>query len=202
MRRGFEAFEAWWADHFLKPQFEAFGDGGKITRPWNIDVHGPGITVGDHPHFYTAKGYPTRLSTWAKPDTQPRLAIGDHVLISPGALINAAERIDLGDNVMLASQVIISDSDWHDHYDRASEPRAHAPVVLEANVWLGLRVIVAKGVRIGANTIVGAGSIVVDDLPANVIAAGTTCSMDNHQSTISTGTLTICICVKVVNGIF
>jgi serine acetyltransferase len=47
-----------------------------------------------------------------------------------------------------------------------------APIVLERNVWLGDGVIVCKGVRIGENSVVGAGSVVASDLPSNVIAAG------------------------------
>ena len=43
---------------------------------------------------------------------------------------------------------------------------------LERNVWIGDGVIVCKGVRIGENSVIGAGSVVTKDIPANVIAAG------------------------------
>lgn len=46
------------------------------------------------------------------------------------------------------------------------------PIVLEDNVWLGGGVIVCPGVRIGENSIIGAGAVVVSDIPANVIAVG------------------------------
>ena len=55
---------------------------------------------------------------------------------------------------------------------RIFAPGATAPVVLEQNVWLGEGVRVLKGVTIGENTVVGAGSVVSRSLPANVIAAG------------------------------
>jgi maltose O-acetyltransferase len=42
-------------------------------------------------------------------------------------------------------------------------------------VWLGVNVTVMKGVTIGANSLIGAGSIVTKDIPANVIAAGNPC---------------------------
>jgi serine acetyltransferase len=45
-------------------------------------------------------------------------------------------------------------------------------VVLENNVWLGEQVIVNKGVTIGENSVVGAGSVVTKDIPANSVAAG------------------------------
>jgi maltose O-acetyltransferase len=47
-----------------------------------------------------------------------------------------------------------------------------APITIEDNVWLGGGVIVCPGVRIGQNTVVGAGAVVTRDLPADVVAAG------------------------------
>ena len=60
-----------------------------------------------------------------------------------------------------------------------AEPRrakweAAKPISVGDNVWLGGGVIVCPGVSIGANTVVGAGAVVVRDLPANVIAVGNT----------------------------
>ena len=51
----------------------------------------------------------------------------------------------------------------------------NAPVRVGRNCWLGAGVIVAPGVTIGDNTVVGAGSVVTKDLPANVVAAGNPC---------------------------
>ena len=73
---------------------------------------------------------------------------------------------------MIASNVYISDADWHDIYDSTASPGATAPITLERNVWLGEGVKLCKGVRIGENTVIGAGSVVTGDIPANVIAAG------------------------------
>jgi hypothetical protein len=67
----------------------------------------------------------------------------------------------------------ITDSDWHGIYDRSlAAVRHQSDVVLEENVWIGDSAIVCKGVTIGKNSIVGAGSVVTSDIPANVIAAG------------------------------
>jgi maltose O-acetyltransferase len=46
------------------------------------------------------------------------------------------------------------------------------PIVIEDNVWLGGGVIVCPGVTIGADTVVGAGSVITRDLPAGVVAVG------------------------------
>ena len=70
---------------------------------------------------------------------------------------------------------ILCDNDSHTPV-RSIEGRAQrapeAPIVLGSNVWLGMRTIVLKGVTIGDNTIVAAGSVVTRDLPPNVIAGG------------------------------
>jgi acetyltransferase-like isoleucine patch superfamily enzyme len=173
MRSAETGFEAWWTRHFLAPQFEGLGDGAMVRRPWNVDVFGPGIAAGRHLHLHAEAAARPRFSTWARPDRPPpHIRIGDHVLIMPGVMLNAALSIAVGDDCMLASQVMISDSDWHAHYDRTQEPETNAPVVLERNVWIGLRAIVCKGVTIGENSIVGAGAVVTRDVPANAIAAG------------------------------
>jgi len=73
---------------------------------------------------------------------------------------------------MIAAECVISDSDWHGIYNRTRPFKCSAAVVLEDNVWLGLRCTVCKGVTIGENSVLGAGSVVTRDIPANVVAAG------------------------------
>ena len=60
---------------------------------------------------------------------------------------------------------------------RSGELRA---VHIGDNVWLGINVTVLKGVTIGENTVIGAGSIVTKDIPANVVAAGNPCKVIKH----------------------
>lgn len=73
---------------------------------------------------------------------------------------------------MLAAGTYVTDADWHDLYDRTLPVGATATVTLEDNVWIGDGATVCKGVTIGCNSIVGAGSVVAGDIPCNVIAAG------------------------------
>jgi len=167
------AFEGWWTRHFLRAQFEAFGEGARVRRPWHVQVMGPGISAGRHVQIHAERHLPVRLSTWARGDRPPpRITIGDYALIMPGVMINAALSIEIGEGSMLASQVMISDSDWHDRYDRTREPETNAPVRLAGNVWVGLRAILCKGISIGENAIIGAGAVVTHDVPADTIAAG------------------------------
>jgi galactoside O-acetyltransferase len=87
---------------------------------------------------------------------------------SEGAGIHIAERALLGSNVQ------ILDSDFHDlHPDRrrGGQP-AMAPVHLGENVFIGDGAKILKGVTIGRDSVVGAGSVVTRSIPAGVIAAG------------------------------
>ena len=73
---------------------------------------------------------------------------------------------------MIASDVTITDSDWHGIYDRAIPVGNTSPIILEENVWVGDRAVVGKGVTIGKNSIVAAGAVVVKDVPKNVVVGG------------------------------
>jgi acetyltransferase-like isoleucine patch superfamily enzyme len=86
-----------------------------------------------------------------------------------GTVIGCAASVVIGDNVMCGANTLINDTDWH-----TNDPRTgpDAPVIIERGVWLGVNVTVMKGVTIGENTLVAAGSVVTRSLPANVVAGG------------------------------
>lgn len=86
-----------------------------------------------------------------------------------GTVVSSAVRIVLGESVRCGANTLITDTEWH-----TDDPRtgSDAPIIIERNVWLGINVTVLKGVTIGENTYVGAGSLVTRSLPPNVIAAG------------------------------
>ena len=90
------------------------------------------------------------------------IVMGHHVEMNFGVSLSAAERITLGDRVEIGPYTIVIDHD----------EEGTAPVELEDDVWLATRVRVCKGVRIGAGTVVTAGSTVTSDLPPGVIAGG------------------------------
>jgi acetyltransferase-like isoleucine patch superfamily enzyme len=100
-----------------------------------------------------------------------RIEIGHRVFLNYGASISAHQLVRIGDACQLGSYACLMDNDYHRVEDR-SRPGDSAPIILENNVWLGVRVVVLKGVRIGENTVVGAGSVVTRDIPPDVLAAG------------------------------
>lgn len=108
------------------------------------------------------------LSTYTK---RAKLIIGDKCSFS-GVSIWCHESITIGNNVRVGANCTIMDSDQHTDDPRAGKNK---PVIIEDNVWLGGNVMVLKGVTIGKNTLIGAGSIVTKSIPSNVIAAGNPC---------------------------
>lgn len=158
----------------LAPQMTSFGKHHFIVKPWYVEVFGAPIHIGDHLTIMGCRDRKTHLTVWtaAYKEKVPGIKIGDHVLISPGVRVSAANSIEISDNCMLASGVYITDSDWHDIYDRARPAPERSRVVLEENVWVGDSAIICKGVTIGKNSVIGAGSVVTSDVPENVIAAG------------------------------
>jgi acetyltransferase-like isoleucine patch superfamily enzyme len=158
--------------HFLTPQLDHLGKHPFIVKPWHIEIFGGPISIGDNVSLLGCSDKRTRLTVWSDKKDINGIRIGDHVLISPGTRISAANKITIGDSCMLASNSYITDSDWHGIYDRSMPPEEKSFVKLEENVWIGDSAVVFKGVTIGKNTIIGAGSVVACDIPPNVIAAG------------------------------
>lgn len=105
-----------------------------------------------------------------------KIIIGNNCGFS-GTVIGAFCNITIKNNVRCGANTTITDSDWHLDDPRSGIPK---PVVIEDNVWIGLNTIVLKGVTIGENSVIGAGSIVVNNIPANVIAAGNPCKVIKH----------------------
>lgn len=165
-------FEQWYAYHFLAPQCEYFGRGMAVMKPWHVEIFGSPISIGDFNTLIATSDKKVRLSAWLKDDLSGKIEIGRCCLICPGVRITSATSVVLGDDCMLAQDVYITDSDWHDLYDRTSSVGNTSEVKIGNNVWIGDSAIVGKGVTIGDNAVVGAGAIVVKDIPANAIAAG------------------------------
>ena len=107
----------------------------------------------------------------ATTEKDAKIVIGDGCSFS-GVSIRCYNEIVLGKNVRCGANVLIMDGDGHLDDPRSGKSK---PVHIGDNVWLGTDVKVMKGVTIGANSLIGAGSIVTKDIPANVIAVGSPC---------------------------
>ena len=159
-------------NHFLKPQFLYLGKGGVFFKPRYINVFGANVFIDDYPTLIGASDAKIQFTSWNIGDFNGEIKIGKYCLITPGVRIMAAESILIGDACMIAHGVYISDADWHGIYDRAEPVGNTKPVILEDNVWIGDSAIICKGVTIGKNSIIGAGSVVTKNVPPNSIFAG------------------------------
>lgn len=108
--------------------------------------------------------------------TGSQIVIGDNVGIS-GSTICARKKIVIGNNVLIGSGCLITDSDahpidWKNRREGDSNNIKCAPVIIGNDVFIGARNIFLKGVEIGDRAVVGAGSVVTRNVPANSIVAG------------------------------
>lgn len=145
--------------------------------PKFLRVPGSTITIGSKCSFRSAKNSNLigidRACIIATHLPKAVLNIGNNCGFS-GTVIGCFKEINIGNNVRCGANTLITDADWHLDDYRSGTPKA---VTIEDNVWLGYGVIVMKGVNIGANSVIGAGSIVTSNIPANVIAAGNPCKV-------------------------
>jgi maltose O-acetyltransferase len=102
------------------------------------------------------------------------IRIGENCAFSNNVSVIAMQSVEIGPDCLIGDLVSIMDSDFHGiaAHQRRTGPIQTVPVVLERNVWLGSRVIVQKGVTIGANSIVAPNAVVTSSIPPDSIAAG------------------------------
>jgi maltose O-acetyltransferase len=102
------------------------------------------------------------------------ITVGAGTTFSNNVQVLAERGVAIGARVLVGDAVLIVDSDFHDlsAAGRHEAPPLAAPVVIEDNVFLGSRVVILKGVTIGKDSVIGAGSVVVRSIPPGVIAAG------------------------------
>ena len=99
------------------------------------------------------------------------LTIGNNCGFS-GTVVGCFIKIKIGNNVRCGANTLITDSDWHLDDSRLGDAQA---ITIKDNVFLGVNVTVLKGATIGKNSVIGAGSVVVSDIPPHVTAAGNPC---------------------------
>ena len=119
------------------------------------------------------------LSIAASSKGTPTLIIGDGVFIGHGTAFARATRISVGKFASIAGGCYIADTEGHSHYNPQKPiwevPAGEgdvAPVTIEDGVQISRNVMILKGVTIGARSVIGAGSVVRSDIPADSIVMG------------------------------
>jgi maltose O-acetyltransferase len=145
-------------------------DVGPLVRVWGRpQIHNEGtIRIGDRTKLISHTAT-LALST----SSGGTLDIGESVFINFGCALGATQLIRIGPRCAIGSHSIIIDNDFHtvDPERRYVVPPS-APIIIEENVWLGARVVVLRGVTIGAHSVIGAGSVVTRNIPPRSVAVG------------------------------
>jgi lipopolysaccharide O-acetyltransferase len=126
-------------------------------------------------------GFDCRLDAFSKTG-KSCLMIGEDVQINDYVHIGAIERVEIGNRVLIASKVFITDHN-HGYYGDKGEQSSpleppvkrklsSAPVKIEDDVWVGEFVAVLSGVTIGKGAVIGAMSVVTKNIPSYSIAVG------------------------------
>ncbi len=135
-------------EEMLKEMFAEIGENCYIEPPLHANW------AGKHVHF--GKNVYANFGLTLVDDTH--IYVGDGTMFGPNCVIaTAGHPIDPG--------------------LRERQLQYNVPVYIGKNCWLGAGVLVMPGVTIGDNTVIGAGSVVTKDIPANVIAVGNPCKV-------------------------
>lgn len=106
----------------------------------------------------------------------PLLEIGDNAYIGDFFTVNSADRVHIGKNALIASNVLIVTLNHgislENNIPFAKQDLVTGPVSIGDNCWIGERVIILPNVKIGNNCIIGANSVVTKSIPSNSIAVG------------------------------
>ena len=162
-------------------QHVVFGSGTRLRGNIGLQIQGGKMSIGNG--FQVSSGTMSNpmgrnIKACIRVGKDGVLTIGNNVGMSSMTLW-CNDSITIGDNVKVGAMTIITDNDAHamDPVLRAN-PKTdainakHAPVVIKDNAFIGAMCFIGKGVTIGENSIVGAGSVVTKNIPDNEIWAG------------------------------
>ena len=122
-----------------------------------------------------------RLEVYNNVNSNPCLKIGSNVQINDFVHITTMKSVSIGNNVLMASHVYISDCQHGFYSGENQTPPNIAPierpykidaVTIEDNVWIGDQVCILPGVVIGEGAVIGANSVVTKSIPSYSIAVG------------------------------
>jgi acetyltransferase-like isoleucine patch superfamily enzyme len=153
-------------------QFARFGTSSVVHRPRWI-YGGRHIAVGDNVLVLHDSWLAVERQAWGA--TEPVVTIGDFTAIRPNVTISAAERIEIGPNVVIAAFTTLVDSDHTWDAGRPSvlyNPVTTAPIRVGEGTWIGERVAVLRGADIGPFCIIASNSVVRGEIPPYSVAAG------------------------------
>jgi acetyltransferase-like isoleucine patch superfamily enzyme len=154
---------------------------GKAKTPFSVRVRGR-LQLSGSGEIVLGEGVslngtvvPIELVTY----DSGRIEIGEHTFINYGSSIAARASVKIGSYCHLGHYMFVMDNDQHDVVRHWELPPSD-PVIIEDYVWIGSKVVILPGVRIGRGAVIGAGSIVTKDIPPRCVAAGNPARVLRH----------------------
>ena len=129
-----------------------------------------GSNVGVEPPFFCDYGY--------------NIHLGDNVFFNFNCVILDVMRVEIGSNCMFGPNVqIYTATHPLDAVERRGGLEFARPITIGCDVWVGGSAVINPGITIGDRSVIGAGSVVVKDIPADVFAAGNPCKVIRYLKT-------------------
>lgn len=158
-------------------QFKSYGMNSRIPKK-SILGNPECFSIGDNSIIDTgANNNGAKLcafNNWYGQKLNPEIIIGNNVYIGSDFTLYCANKVIIEDNVLIASNVFISDNNHgiNPNLDYKEQPLLIKSVKIGKGAWIGEKVCVLAGAEIGEKSIIGANSIVTNNIPSYSIAVG------------------------------
>ena len=139
-------------------------------------VHGNVLDAFQEGRLEVGAGTLLEPHVWITAPGSARVRIGSGTFLNIGVMVAAVARVEIGDHCMFANGCFVTDGNHR--FDDPDTPvpwqgfTTKGPVRVADNVWCGANVVITSGVTVGERCVIGANSVVTEDIPPFSIAAG------------------------------
>lgn len=153
----------------LMPDTSLYPHGVDRFNPTFFDTH---FVAGINAHAEIGDNFELISGSLIRIQQGGHLSTGKNFFMNSFSMIYCYDRVQIGDDVIIASYTQIRDSDGHPISYDGQVKKQTAPVIIHDHVWIASRVTILKGVTIGTGCVIAAGSVVTKSIPPRCLAAG------------------------------